>query len=117
MRVHHVAFRTRDFARLVAFYTELFGFPVLRETPSGLWLDAEGTILMLEHAATEEPHVPVGSMEIVVFGIRPGERTRWTEKLERLGVALEDATTFSLYFRDPDGRRIGVSHWPDPVVP
>jgi catechol 2,3-dioxygenase-like lactoylglutathione lyase family enzyme len=116
VRIHHVAFRTKDLPRLLAFYTELLDFSVARSTDSGVWLDAGGAIVMLERASAEEPDVPPGSMEIVVFAMAPRERARFVEKLGARGVAIEGETRFSIYFRDPDGRRIGLSHFPEPAA-
>ena len=117
MRIHHVAFRTKDLPRLLAFYTELLGFSVSRSTDSGVWLDAGGAIVMLERASAEEPDVPPGSMEIVVFAMAPTERTSFVDGLAARGVAVEGETAFSIYFRDPDGRRLGLSHFPEPASP
>jgi hypothetical protein len=32
-----------------------------------------------------------------------------------MDVVVEHETDFTLYFRDPDGRRVAVSHYPDPA--
>ncbi len=116
MRIHHVAFRTKDLPRLLAFYTELLDFSVARYADSGVWLDAGSAILMLERASPEEPQVPPGSMEIVVFAMASAERASFVEKLGARGVAVEGETAFSIYFRDPDGRRLGLSHFPEPAA-
>ena len=34
-------------------------------------------------------------------------------RLASSGIAIEARTEFTLYFRDPDGRRIGLSHYPE----
>lgn len=77
-----------------------------------MWLDADGALVMLETASPSEPQVPAGSMEIAVFAIDPAAREGWRERLRAANVAIEGETAFSLYFRDPDGRRIGLSHYP-----
>ena len=61
MRIHHLAFRSGDIARLERFYVEVLG-------------------------------------------------------LARAGVAVEAATEFTLYVRDPDGRRVGLSSYPLPLA-
>ena len=55
-------------------------------------------------------------MEIVVFAMASAERASFVEKLGARGVAVEGETAFSIYFRDPDGRRIGLSHFPEPAA-
>lgn len=114
MRVHHLAFRTRDLARLEAFYATLLGLPVARRSERSVWLDAEGTLVMLELAAEGEPEVPAGSMEIAVFEVAPEERVARVERLRAGGFPVEAETEFTSYLRDPDGRRVGLSHYPRP---
>jgi glyoxylase I family protein len=104
VRIHHVALRSRDVPALEAFYAGMLGLPVLRRDAARgtVWLDAEGTVLMLEPADAGEPDVADGTMELVAFavaGLGP-----WRAK-----VAVESETERTLYFRDPDGRRVAVS--------
>lgn len=113
MRIHHLAFRTFDLPRLRAFYTERLGFSVTRETATSAWLAAGDAKVMLEAALPEEPPVPEGSKEIVVFAIGGDERDGWITRLREAAIVIEDTTAFTLYFRDPDGRRLGLSHYPD----
>lgn len=120
VRIHHLAFRTADLARLERFYEEVIGLEVLRrDGERSAWLDAGGTILMLERSADGEPLVDPRSLELTCFGIEPSEHVAVVRRLEGAGVAVEGRTAYSIYFRDPDGRRIGVSSFPtelgDPV--
>jgi catechol 2,3-dioxygenase-like lactoylglutathione lyase family enzyme len=109
MRVHHIAFRTADLARLEVFYVDVLGFTVSRrQADYSVWLDAGGALLMLERAEAGEPEVPPGSMELVAFAAAPGDEA----KLAAAGVPIEARTAFTVYFRDPDGRRIALSHYP-----
>lgn len=113
MRVHHLAFRTRDLARLERFYVEALGLAVIRRHATrSVWLDAGGSIVMLELRDEEEPGVVAGSQEMVAFAVAPETRALCTERLARAGVAIEASTDFTLYVRDPDGRRIGLSSYP-----
>jgi len=112
MRVHHFAMRTRDLARLERFYAGLLGLAVIRrDGERSVWLDAGGAIVMLEVAGASEPEVPSGTLELLAFTIAEPERERWRAKLTASGVPIEAETTFTLYFRDPDGRRVAVSHF------
>jgi glyoxylase I family protein len=117
MRIHHIAMRTQDLERLEAFYAGVLGLGVqARQGPRAVWLDADGTILMLERAEAEEPLVAeeaMGrSMELVAFAIEPTERAALVERLARATVLVEAETDYTVYVRDPDGRRIGLSHYP-----
>jgi glyoxylase I family protein len=112
MRVHHLAFRTRDLTRLERFYTDALGLSIARrDGDRSVWLRAGGTTLMLERAEESEPEVAQGSKDLVAFGIEAEDIDRWRRVLEANAIPIEAETAFTLYFRDPDGRRIGLSHY------
>ncbi|HSO35848.1 MAG TPA: VOC family protein [Labilithrix sp.] len=116
MRIHHLAFRTGDLARLERFYVGALGLAVVRRNEGrSVWLDAGGSLVMLElRDAGEEPVAP--SKELVAFAIAPDSRALVTGRLAAAGVAVEAATEFTLYVRDPEGRRIGLSSYPVPLA-
>jgi glyoxylase I family protein len=117
MRVHHLAFRTRDLAQLERFYVHALGLAVVRRTGErSVWLDAGGSLVMLELAEPGEPSPATGAMDLVAFEVAPDTRALYTDRLARAGVALDGSTDFTLYVRDPDGRRIGLSSYPAPLV-
>jgi catechol 2,3-dioxygenase-like lactoylglutathione lyase family enzyme len=107
VRIHHVALRTRDLARLDRFYATVLGLRVVRrdDARGSVWLDAGGTVLMLERAGADEPVVPAGTMDLVAFAV--DDKETWRNR-----VAVEAETEHTLYFRDPDGRRVAVSSYP-----
>ncbi len=107
--IHHLAFRTADLGRLERFYVDVLGLVVSRRSERSVWLDAGGTILMLERAESDEPAVPPGAMDLVAFAATAETK----ERLATAGVPIEGRTAYSLYFRDPDGRRLGISSYPD----
>ena len=119
MRIHHLALRTSDVPRLTAFYRDVVGLETAPDArpPEALsaWLSAGTTRVMVEPRDADEPGVPAGSMELVAFTIDPTERDRFERRLATAGVTVEQRTGFTLYFRDPDGRRVAVSHYPDPA--
>jgi catechol 2,3-dioxygenase-like lactoylglutathione lyase family enzyme len=101
--------RTADLARLERFYVDVLGLSVLRrdEARGSVWLDAAGSILMLESAGAGEPAPPAGSKDLVAFAI--DDKEDWRARLGAAGVAVEAETSHTLYFRDPDARRVAVS--------
>jgi catechol 2,3-dioxygenase-like lactoylglutathione lyase family enzyme len=107
VRIHHVALRTRDLARLEHFYAVVLGLRVIRrdDARGSVWLEAGATVLMLERRGADEPDVPAGTMDLVAFAV--DERETW-----RARVSVEAETEHTLYFRDPDGRRVAVSSYP-----
>lgn len=101
--------RTFDVARLEGFYSGVLGLtPTRRDAARGsVWLEMSGGVLMLERAEPGEAGVAPGTMDLVAFAI--DDKDAWRGRLERAGVSIEAETEHTLYFRDPDGRRIGVS--------
>ena len=109
MRLHHLALLTPDPGRLAEFYGALLGVaPVRRlEDDAGLravWLDLEGTLLMIERGEARGGCVPV-------FAAAPGSSEEWSARFP-----VTDRTAFTLYGRDPDGNRFGVSSWPTAIT-
>ena len=112
MRLHHLAFRTGDLARLERFYVEALGLSVVRRSERGVWLEAGEAVLMLEGRGTGEPAPDPTSMDLVAFAIAREEHAIYMDRLARANITVEGRTAYSIYFRDPDGRRIGLSAYP-----
>lgn len=106
MRIHHVAMRTHDVDRLAGFYQATLGLRVLRrdDARGSVWLDAAGAVLMIERAEAGEPPVDARTRELVAFAV--DDKEAWRGRL-----AVEAETAHTLYFRDPDGRRVAVSDY------
>jgi glyoxylase I family protein len=114
MRIHHLAFRTKDLPRLEEFYASVLALPVReRKGDRSVWLAVGDTILMLERAEPHEPEVPRGAMDFVAFDVEKSARVGYLARLAEAGVPIEQQSEFTLYFRDPDGRRVGLSHYRD----
>ena len=108
--IHHIALRTRDVAALTLFYRSLFALTAVREQPEySVWLSLETAVLMIEQRAEGEPDVARGSMDLIAFAVTREGRERVRETLREMGVSVEGETAYTTYFRDPDGRRVGVS--------
>ncbi|HSY23307.1 MAG TPA: VOC family protein [Polyangiaceae bacterium] len=115
--VHHIAFRSPDVDRLERFYAGVLRLDVVRRNDErgSVWLRAGSTLLMLERADPgEAPALQTrrDSLELVAFAIDARDRASWRERLAEASVSIEAETAHTLYFRDPDGRRIGVSSYP-----
>ena len=125
--VHHLAILVRDLAAAEAFYGGLLGLPVLRRWPAdpavargperSIWLDAGGgAFLALERAPDGAPAGDPDSvgLHLVALRIGAGERGAWERRFAAAGVTVYRRTDYTLYVRDPEGNRVGLSHWPQP---
>lgn len=122
MRLHHVAIQVPDLDAALDFYGGVLGLTALRRQPHAVWVDAAGSILMLERCAggrSDDGDAPWPSPApgpfVVAFAIAPGERANWRDRLTAAGVAIHHESTFTLYFRDPWGTRLALSHHPEPA--
>lgn len=120
--LHHLAIKVRDLAAAERFYCEVLGLSVQRRWPSddgrerSLWLDlGAGAFLALERATLAR--APLGEddsgLHMVALQIERHERQAWIERLTAAGAPPYRQTDFTIYVRDPEGNRIGLSHWPE----
>lgn len=120
--VHHVAIKVLDLARAERFYCGVLGLPVLRRWPlidgtgeRSIWLDLGGSaFLALERAdfSTDPKAEAAPGMHVLALTIEPSMRDRWETELTAAGHPVYQQTDYTLYVRDPDGNRVGLSHWP-----
>jgi catechol 2,3-dioxygenase-like lactoylglutathione lyase family enzyme len=126
--VHHVAVIVRALSEVEAFYREVLMLPVLRRWPAdpagapggperSVWLDAGGGVfLALERAVAGDagaaPNDQDLGFQMVALRIAASERGAWEQRLASAGVAVYRRTSYTLYVRDPEGNRVGLSHWP-----
>lgn len=110
LALHHLAFRTHDLAALAAFYRGMLGLEIVRDaSPHALWLGLGGeAVLMIEARADGEPGVPAATMELVALRVSVAQKDE-VAHLARERGCFDGETAFTVYFRDPDGRRVGVS--------
>jgi hypothetical protein len=51
--------------------------------------------------------------QVVALGIARSDRAAWEERLALAGVDVVRRSPFSLFFLDPEGNRVALSHWPE----
>jgi glyoxylase I family protein len=127
LALHHLAIQCADLGSCERFYREVLGLEVIRRWPReaggdrSVWLGVGEGFLALERA-TEAPREQPwreGSpgLHLVALRIRPEERAHWEARLARLGVPVVHRTRWTIYCRDPEGNRIGLSHHPEEASP
>ena len=120
---HHVAIQCADLEACERFYREVMGLPVLRRWPRpeggdrSVWLSVGDGFLALERAGGRPAPGAWrdGRAGLYLFALRIalGERGEWEARLAGAGVEVVHRTRWSLFVRDPEGNRIGLSHHPD----
>jgi len=137
--VHHLAIKVRDLGVAERFYVGVLGLRVTRRWPAAggagersIWLDlgdensaggGDAPFLALEtltdaKAAADDPTVSGPERpghHLVAFRIRREQRAEWEARLAAAGAVVSHRSDYTLYFRDPEGNRLGLSHHPDPV--
>jgi len=117
--LRHVALRVSDLARAETFYAGLLGLRVVRRhaddagLPRATWLRAGDVVLMLELQLRGEGPTE-GSAHVLGFDV--DSLAPWEKTLAEAGVAVVDRTPFTLFVRDPDGHRVGLSTYPFPEL-
>jgi catechol 2,3-dioxygenase-like lactoylglutathione lyase family enzyme len=122
---HHLAIQVKDLRAAERFYVEALGLPVVRRWPRevgpgerSVWLGvgAGEEFLALEACDAERAPAPFrdphGGLHLLALRIDVADRAAWEKKLEKLGVEIVHRTRWTLYLRDPEGNRIGLSHYP-----
>jgi glyoxylase I family protein len=121
--IHHLAIKVADLSSAEAFYAGLLRLPVARRWPSAdgtgersIWIDLGGdSFLAIERAAaagtSKDEEIP--GIHLVALRIDRQDRDAWKARLADAGHAVYLQTDYTLYVRDPEGNRVGLSHWPE----
>lgn len=120
---HHLAIQVRDVEGVAAFYRDVLGLTEqqrhLREDGSlrAIWLSL-GTdgFLALEECtgplADDDFRRPTPGFHLLALRIDAGARADVERLLADRGVTVVHRTRWTLYVRDPEGNRVGLSHHP-----
>jgi glyoxylase I family protein len=120
---HHLAIQVRDLPVAERFYCDILALTVLKRRPyddgrpgeRSLWLPlGDGTFLALEACeGTPEPRpfrAPHPGLHLFALKIAKADRAAWEQQL---GERIVHRTRYTLYVQDPEGNRLGLSHFPD----
>jgi catechol 2,3-dioxygenase-like lactoylglutathione lyase family enzyme len=123
--LHHLAIQVKDLAAAERFYVDVLGLTVTKRWPRedqtgerSLWLSvgAGEEFLALEACDADRPPTPFrdphGGLHLLALRITVAERPQWERKLADLNVEIVHRTRWTLYVRDPEGNRLGLSHFP-----
>lgn len=123
LSVHHIALKTKNVEKLAEFYESLFSFHKIKDhfdeqgKLRSIWLKVESIILMIERQ--DESYIKVDSpsgLFLMSFKIEESEKESWRIRLAQNQVSVEEESNCTLYFRDLDGNRLALSHYPTPQI-
>ena len=120
---HHLAIQVYDLERALGFYRDLLGFPELQRhfrddgSLRSVWVALpDGGFIALETCAeppqTEPFRRAAPGYLLLALRIDPQARHDVERELASHGVEIVHRTRWTLYVRDPEGNRIGLSHHP-----
>jgi glyoxylase I family protein len=123
---HHLAIQVHSLEETAAFYRRVLGLAELQRhhRPDGtlrsIWLEVPGPsggFLALEETSAEPARDDFRTDRpgplLLALRIDRDQRDATLAQLERQGVPVLHQTRWTLYFRDPEGNRIALSHHPD----
>ena len=121
-----------DLNRSRKFYSDLFGFPLMKSDERFCAFDVgnrQVLLLFLRGSDPEGTVLPFGTIPAhgtsgqahLGFGVPSTSLSAWTERLEQTGIVIESSLTWpdggtSIYFRDPDGHLLELltpGVWPN----
>ncbi|MCB1172675.1 MAG: VOC family protein [Leptospiraceae bacterium] len=125
--INHMAIASPDPQALARFYTEILQLEriVLDPDAASVWLRAGTSILMIEDLSGSSRFTPAHPVNMatkyhdrqpgfhaLIFAIEVDTFKSWKKRIESAGVQIEAHSAYSLYFRDPEKNRIGLSTYP-----
>lgn len=121
MKLHHLALKVTDLNVCREFYSYLLGLTekTTQQTSTGdlrsVWYDlGDGILFMLEQGEGEKGDSDLG-WHLISLLITRDERLVWRRRLIDSGISIEAESPYSLFFRDPEGNRVALTHYPDGV--
>ena len=114
-----MALRVTDVERCLHFYRDVLGLSELPLAPGvtatqASWLRTGDVVLMLERTLRGRGAAS-GSGHVLVLAV--DDLSAWEARLTRFAVTLDDRTPHTLYVRDPEGHRVGLSTYAFDVNP
>ncbi len=128
--VHHVAIQCRDLEGMVRFYHKVLRLPIVQRWASeeggppgerSVWVGCGRGVIALERcrgAVTANPwRSDHPGLHLLALQIFLHNRDKWHDWLDHHGVPVVSESRWTLYIEDPEGNRIGLSHYPQEAEP
>ena len=121
---HHLAIQVRDLEASARFYSGVLGLAELARhrradgSLRAIWVGVPGGgFLALEQVSGDLAPSPFRDerpgLFLVALRIARKDRDEVASRLKAQGLPIEHETGWTLYVRDPEGNRVGLSHHPE----
>lgn len=122
---HHLAIQAHDVERCTAFYRDVLGLPeqARHHLPDGtlrsVWLTVEGSAFLAVERCDDPPsetsyRTGRAGLHLVALRIAREQRDELERELTFREIPIVHRTAYTIYVRDPEGNRVGLSHHPHP---
>ena len=122
MRINHIAIVSKHPDQLAV---RLFGCKVVctsQEHPdASVWIELEDSIILMIEKAQQNHNFNIDSSHsyfekrpgffLLSFDISHESQADWRKRLAKHDVSIEEESKYTIYFYDPDGNRIALSHF------
>ena len=125
-----MAIQCNDLAEMVRFYHKVLKLPIVHRWPAeegeplgdrSVWVGSGRSVIALERCRGPVTRTPWRSdapgMHLLALQIFLHNRDRWHDWFDHHGVPVVSESRWTLYIEDPEGNRIGLSHYPQEAEP
>ncbi len=113
--IHHIAIKVKNLEPVADFYREVLSLKQIdakldkRGRARSYWFDCAGTILMIEQGE----NIASCRSHLVALTIKKTKRDLWKKHLTKYNVEITSESEHSIYFSDPEGNMLALSHFPE----
>jgi glyoxylase I family protein len=122
--LHHLAIQATDVNRVATFYRDVLGLREIQRfhfddgSLRSVWLATlpeTGLPFLAIERLSEPLSKGTQGVSMLAFAIAATDRQRTVNRLVNAGHPLVRETPYTVYFNDPEGNLVGLSHYPDNV--
>jgi len=122
LTINHIAIKSKQLELMSEFYRTVLELPLLKTFTDedglrSIWLSLGRSILMLERSDYDQQSalkptdfiVDKPGYHLLAFSVSIEKQSAMRASLHDLKIVIEHESEYTIYFRDPDGNRIGLS--------
>ena len=79
-----------------------------------IWLELNEGVLMIEKSGSFDSISQKG-WHLLSFKIESDQKDEWKSRLDSMTVKISSQSDYTMYFSDPEGNRLALSSYPNPL--